>query len=262
MTELTSLDTAFAAMEASDAVADRMAFYARLAETELFLLLESEAVGDTIEPKTFDLPQATFVVAFDRLDRLVSFAEKPVPYVAVSGKTIARMIVGNGFGLGLNLEVAPSSTLLPPEAIAWLCETLENAPDEIEATPKEVGPPPQVPETLLTALDGKLALASGLATGAYFCSVTYDNDSQGALLAFLNAAPGAETALSQAVTDALTFSGIEAGMLDVMFIQASDDLAAKIARVGLRFDIPQPEPVDIKEIAPPGSDPNKPPKLR
>ena len=71
--------------------------------------------------------------------------------------------------------------------------------------------------------------------------------------------PGAERALAGAVREALVFSGVEAGAIDVTFVEASDPLAAALARHGLRFDLPQPE---APERVPPGSDPDAPPKLR
>ncbi|MFD1344812.1 SseB family protein, partial [Litorisediminicola beolgyonensis] len=75
--------------------------------------------------------------------------------------------------------------------------------------------------------------------------------------------PGAEAALARAVNEALVFSGVEAGALDVTFVADSDPLAARLARVGLRFDLPIPEePQERAAPSAPGSDPSKPPKLR
>ena len=73
---------------------------------------------------------------------------------------------------------------------------------------------------------------------------------------------GAETALARAVNEALVFSGIEAGMLDVVFLPDSDPSAAQLARVGLRFDLPEPPKPERTERIAPGSDPDSPPILR
>jgi hypothetical protein len=73
MTE-TQLDIAHARMEASpgdDAL--RLAFYNRLAEAELFLLLSKEATGDTVDPEVFDTGEGRFVLTFDRETRLTDF---------------------------------------------------------------------------------------------------------------------------------------------------------------------------------------------
>jgi len=92
--------------------------------------------------------------------------------------------------------------------------------------------------------------------------VTYDTGAKGHLLGFVNAVEAAQGALAKAVSEALTFSGIEAGALDVGFFASSDPVAAQLARVGLRFDLPEPEqPREYKPVTP-GSDPDNPPKLR
>jgi hypothetical protein len=264
MTDLTPLDAAHAAMEAAPADdAVRLRFYERLADSEMFLLLTEEAQGDNITPEVFDLGDASFVLVFDRDDRLAQFVGKPAPYAALSGRVIAGLLAEQGIGLGVNLDVAPSSILIPPEAVTWLAGTLGNAPSEAEARIEAVAPPRGLPELLLTALDAKLASAAGLADAAYLLGVTYEGGGKGHMLAFVDATPGAQGALAKAVAEALTFSGIEAGALDVAFFRASDPITDRLAQHGLRFDLPKPlETVqDVLRMAP-GSDPARPPKLR
>mgnify|MGYP000111695992 FL=1 len=262
MSDITPLDTAHAAMEAApDDGAARLRFYERLADGELFLMLTEEADGDSISPEVFELADGTFVLAFDRPDRLAAFAGRPAPYAAMSGRALAQMLVTQGIGLGLNLEVAPSSILIPAEAIAWLVETLGNVPAEVEAQIAEVSPPRGLPESLVAALDTKLATATGLAASAYLVGVTYETGAKGHMLAFVDAVDGAKSALANATGEALTFSGIEAGALDVGFFAASDPIAASLARAGLRFDLPVPQQPEMVRAAP-GSDPDKPPILR
>lgn len=259
--ELTPLDHAHAAMEAApDNATARMRFYERLADAELFLLLTSEPDGDRIEPATYDLPDGPCVLVFDRELRLAAFAEGSAPYVALSGRVLAGMLAGQGIGLGLNLGVAPSAFLMPAEAVDWLAETLASAPEEVEARPTELTPPAGLPEALLESLDTKLALAAGLAHSAYLAGVTYEQGQRSHLLAFIDPVPGAEPSLARAANEALTFSEIEAGAIDVGFFAASDPMAARLARVGLRFDLPTPEPVAGPGA--PGMDPDKPPRLR
>ncbi|MEM9582970.1 MAG: SseB family protein [Pseudomonadota bacterium] len=253
---MTPLDLAHAEMDRSDAA--RLRFYERLADAELFLLLESEAQGDQITPRVFPVEDAPLVLVFDREERLAEFAGA-APYLALSGRALAQMLAGQGLGLGLNLEVAPSSIILPSEAIAWLNETLGTAPADVEATPEEVLPPSDLPEAFIEALDTKLALTAGLAKLAYLCAVRYKRGGSTHLLAFLDPIPGAENALAQAVNEALVFSGIEAGTLDVAFFGLRDPMAATLAKVGLRFDLPQPE--QPKDPPAPGMDPDKPPLL-
>lgn len=257
----TPLDTAAIALETEGTDAARLRFFERIADAELFVLLAEEAKGDQITPRLFPVEGDTFVLAFDLPERLSAFAEGPAPYAALSGRLLAQMLAGEGFGLGLNLEVAPSSQLLEPQAIAWLADTLANAPAETQATPDTIAPPTGLPETLITALDTKLAMAEGLARSAYLVAVTYENAQKTHLLGFVGALPEAEPSLARAVSEALVFSGIEAGALDVGFFRAADPIMPLMAKHGLRFDLPQPATPQTPG-ANPGMDPDRPPKLR
>ena len=262
MTEETLLDRAHAAMEAApEDDRARLAFHERLADAELFLLLDREPVGADIAPRLFPLEDGPVVLVFDREDRLTAFAEGPAPYAALSGRALAGMLAGQGIGLGLNLGVAPSAYIAPAAAVDWLAETLGTAPETVEARPEEVHAPAGLPERLVEGLAVKLAAAEGMARFAWLSGVTYAGGRRGHWLAFVDALPGAEPALARAVSEALVFSGIEAGVLDVAFLRASDPVAAQLARVGLRFDIPRPDDSPPVPVAP-GSDPAKPPRLR
>lgn len=257
---MTLLDAAHAAVSADpENEALRLRFFERLADGEMVVLLEREAAGESLEPKVFDLEDGPVVLVFDREERLASFTGGIAPYAALPGRVIAGLLKGQGIGLGVNLGVAPSSMLLPPEALDWLAETLEGGPEEVEAQPEEFVAP-RVPEALVTALDAKLARAGGLAAGAVLAGVVYRGGRRGHMLAFLDAAPGAEGALARAISEALVFSGLEAGELDVAFLAQGEPAATAMARVGLRFDLPVAE----APAAPgaPGMDPTRPPKLR
>ncbi len=262
MTEATALDTAHTAMEAAPQDdAARLRFFERLADSELFLMLTEEAQGENISPELFDVADGRFVLAFDREDRLAQFAGRPVPYAALSGRILSSMLAGQGIGLGLNLEVAPSSMLIPSEALGWLATTLEHAPDEVEEKLAEFLPPTGLPETLLRALDTKLSTAVGLAQAAYLVGTKSETGASGHLLGFVGALDGAQSALAKAASEALTFSGIEAGAMDVGFFAPEAPAAASLAKVGLRFDLPQPEARDLTRPVP-GSDPENPPILK
>ena len=257
---MTDLDQAHAVMEAApDDDAARLRFFERLADTELFMLLGAEAADDQIAPELFEIEDQRFTLVFDREERLSQFVGRVAPYAGLPGRALVEMLAGQGVGLALNLEVAPSSMLIPAEAVDWLVATLAHAPDETEARLSEVAAP-NVPEAVISGLDRKLAIAGGMARFAYLAAATYEDQSKGHVLAFIDALPGAEQALAAAASEALTFSGIEAGMMDVLFARASDPLAAHLAKVGLRFDLP--EPAAPAPPSAPGMDPTKPPKLR
>lgn len=260
--EDTLLDIAWSNAEAApDDGAMRLQYYSRLVEAEMFLLLEREAEGDAVEPKVFDLEDGPIVLAFDTEARLTEFTGLPAPYAALPGRALVEMLTGQGLGLGLNLGVAPSSRLLPPEIIEWLTQMLLERPQELQSRVTALHPPKGLPENLLLALDQRLARMEGLARMAYLTLAEYENGTRGHMLAIVDPAPGAEAALARAVQAALSFSGVEAGMLDVTFLNADDLRAADCARVGLRFDLPQREQETAQTQAP-GSNPNNPPKLR
>jgi hypothetical protein len=259
------LDRAHAAIEAApEDDAARLRFYERLADAELFLLLDAEPVGETIAPQVFPLEEGRFALAFDTEERLAEFTGAPAPYAALPGRVIARALAGEGVGLGLNLGVAPSAFLIPSGALGWLAGTLDHAPDRAEARIASVAAPTGLPEAVVAALDAKLAGLAGLARAAHLVAVGYADGRRGHLLAFEGAVLGAEAALAKAVSEALVFSGIETGEIDVAFPNAEDPLTARIARVSLGFDLPEPEAEVAQVAAPaaPGIDPARPPKLR
>jgi hypothetical protein len=258
----TPLDRALAAMQAApEEDLPRLRFHERLADAELFLLLRAEARDDRVDPLLFDTGSGRYVLAFDSEARLAAFAGGPAPYAALSGRSLAAMLAGKGIGVGLNLG-APSETLVPAGAIDWLAGVLGTAPAEAEERPEELRPPADLPPALVEGLSVKLALAGGLARHAVLAGVTYAGGRRGHLLVFVDPRPGAERALAAAVGEALLFSGLEAGVLDVGFLAASEPLAARVERVGLRFDLPFPEPGPVASPSTPGSDPRRPPRLR
>ncbi len=254
----TRLDQAHAAMVARpDDDKERLGFFERLADSEVFLMLDATNEA----PMTFETSEGTFVLAFDTEDRLTQFAKRPAPYAALSGRAVATMLAGQGVGIALNPDVAPSSMLIPADAMDWLQSLLSEVPQAQNRRPIEVRTP-TAPPRLIQGLDGKLASAAGLARHAVLADVTYEDGETSLLLALFNPAPNAETALAKAVSEALIFSGQDDSMLDVAFFSADDPIAAKLTSVGLRIDLPEPE--TPKPIQPeiPGSNPDKPPTLR
>ena len=260
---VTLLDAAHAAVSVDpENETLRLRFFERLADGEMVILLEREAVGESLEPRIFDLEDGPVVLVFDREERLASFTGGIAPYAALPGRVIAGLLKGQGIGLGVNLGVAPSSMLLPPEAMDWLAETLDEGPEVLEAAPDRFLPP-KVPEAVVSALDAKLARAGGLAVAAVLSAVSYSDGRQGHMLAILDAAPGAEGALARAMGEALVFSGVEAGELDVVFLAGASPTALAIARVGLRFDLRASDaPAASSAPSAPGIDPSRPPNLR
>lgn len=263
----TTLDAAHEAMQSDlNDDAARLAFYEKLADAELFLLLKEEPKGDTVDPEVVEIDNENgekpdvYLMVFDREDRLAAFAEGPAPYAALPGRVVAAMIAGSEMGLALNLG-AVSSILIPSLAMTWLAETLGPEPEEVESAVSSLERPTDLTEQLLAALATKLDSAAGLAHHALLARARYEDESTGLVLGFVDVVPGAEQALARAAQEAMTFSG-EALRLDVGFFQPGDPVAKRLAAVALRLDLPQVQQPEARVIEAPGMDPNKPPIIK
>lgn len=257
---LTPLDTAFRDMQENEA--DSLAFYARFLESELFLMLETEVSGQSAKPLVLETSDGKLALVFDLEERMAAFSDTASSYVSLSGRRIASILAGEGLSIGLNLGEAPSATVLPPEAVTWLAESALGEDEQIEARPLEISKPSGVPESLIGALDAKLANMAGVVGAAYLVSVSYETGEEGHMLALVDVPEPAKPGVSEALSEALRFSGVEASQLDLAFLAADDPHLEKFSRAGLGFDIPDLIlPKTPKPIAP-GMDPDKPPKLR
>ncbi|SMY08819.1 SseB family protein [Flavimaricola marinus] len=256
----TDLDRAHAAMMAApENDAARVAFYDCFADAQIVLLLAEEAAAETVRPAVVELGGDRYTVVFDTEERLAAFSGAVAPYAGLSGRGLAEMLAGQKIGIALNPEVAPSTMLIPAEAVDWLAQTLAHAPTEATARPVEILPPGALPEALTGALTRKLRGAGALASSAFLAGVRYADGSRGHLLAFIDAAPDAQPGLAIAANEALTFSGLEAGAMDVTFVESGSTMATRLARVGL--DVALPRPAVPEGPAAPGRDPDRPPKL-
>ena len=257
--DMTALDAAHAAMTAAPADdAARLQYYRALSDAVLFLWLQAEPAGDTLTPRVFDLDDGPVVLACDTEERLAGVAGTAVPYAALPGRVVAQALAGQGVALGINLGSTEAAFLVPADALDWLARTLENGPVEAAATPEGFAAPLGLPPALLTGLQAKLAGLAGLASGALLAAVSYAGGRRGHLLAFLDASTTAEPALARAVAEALVFSGIEAGEIDVGFLAGTDPVAVAMTRVAMRLDMAPAGPVAI----PPEPIPQRPPRLR
>ena len=248
---MSNLDSRYAEMQAGG---DGLAFYHALADTELFVLLETEAEGEVMSPQIFDLAESAVVLAFDSAERLARFVAGPQPYAALPGRVIVGQMAGQGLALGLNIGVgAASEVILPPEALDWLMEMLDQTPPQATSDVITGFEPPDVPQAVLLALP--LALIG--ATRAYLVGVCYKNGRRDQLLAVMGVAERDETRVARAVTEALAFSGLDAAALDLAFMTAEDAVLARMAGVALVFE-------PSRRISPAGPKKTKapPPKLR
>jgi len=263
---MTPLDHAHAAMQADPGdEAAALRFYRLLADTPLLLLLNAEPEETRIDPRVFDLEAGPVLLAFDSAERMAALAEAPLAYAELPGRVIVAQLAGQGVSLGLNFgSDAPSETLLPPEALDWLARMVATpAPEELQAVPESFFTPRDLPGPLTDALNFTFRAAAGLARTAYLTGVRYDDGRVGHLLAILDAHPDARAPLAQAVAQAIGFSGLDAAEIDVTFLDSADPAARGIIRSGVLFEFPpEPEAEPAAASAAPGSDPNRPPRLR
>lgn len=265
---MTPYDRAHTALQADpENEALRLAVYDRLADAELFLLLEQEPEGEDITPQVFETEEGDFVLVFDTEERLAGFVGAPAPYAALPGRVIAQNLAGEGLGLGINLGVADSAMLLPPEALDWLADALTHAPEATSERPLAFTPPslpPAILGLLLPAFEAKFAQIAGLLSHAALAGVTYEGGGRGHVLALVGAPEMARPGIAKAMGEALAFSGLEAGQLDVTFLEADDPATEALMEQALILHLPEREVEEVQELRPtmPGMDPAKPPILR
>ena len=252
------------AVGSAEGLAEGLAFYRALADAELLMVLEAEALGEVIRPRVFDLSDGPMLLVFDSEERLGGFGTGPVPYAALPGRVIAAQMVGQGLSLGLNLGTgAASEMILPPEALDWLVRMLDQRPAQQVQARINRFEPAKVPQAVLDALAGVMMGGGG---GGCLAGVVYATGGRGVMLALTGVQPDAEPRVARAVTEALAFSGLEASELDLAFVAADDPVLIRMAEVGLMFQPqvlvePRAEPKAEPPKAP-GSDPLRPPILR
>lgn len=261
MTTLTDIDAAVAALSHEpDSEALNLALHARVAEAELFIVLDEEPQGESIRPTVLETSSGKLALAFDREERMVAFMGDATAYVALAGRAVAQMFASGEVGLALNLGTG-HETALGPEAMAWIAETVQDTTAEIAARITEITRPGTLPEELLTALDRRLGALSGVAEAALLGGAVYDTGVRGHVLAVVGAPESAQPGIAASIGEALRLSGLEAASLDVLFLPADHQITQALARNGLRFDLPEPEAAEWSAPKTPGSDPDTPPRL-
>ncbi len=96
---MTPIDLAHEAMEAApEDDAARLRFWGSVAESELFLMLAEEASDGQVTPTEVEVEGQRFVLAFDREERLATFAGGVVPYAPCRGGGWPGCWQGRGWG--------------------------------------------------------------------------------------------------------------------------------------------------------------------
>lgn len=221
----------------------RLALYEALTGAELVLPLASET-DEAVEPVTEEFGGIPHVMAYDRPESASADASggQAGSVATLGGLALAQMLEGQGTGIALRLRGLAEPVLVSPDAVDWLARTLAEGPAPAEARPVAAHPPKALPPGLLGALDRRIAQGEGLADEAFLAHVDWSDGTEGHLLAVVGARPGAEEPLAAGINAAVALSGAEGVRLDVTFLSKGDPAVARLAKVGLRFDLAAPPP--------------------
>ena len=245
--------------ENSDA---RLNYYGVLADTNLFLLLEQEPSNEILEPKFIQLEGKNFALAFDSEESLAEFYGEAAAFAEVTGRVLAKMLLEEKIGLGINLGVYEGELLLPWEIIEWFVNVLDEAPNLVQNTPKKFLRAEAFPEVLFKALQEKLMPAVGLFDEIWICAVEYNEDETSHLICLMGVQNSAQQAIVKSINEVLSFTNIDLGNIDVAHFSYDDEVCTKIREIGIKLEFPKVNKVknaarDVKNKAA-----LQPPKLR
>ena len=257
---MTALERAIVMLENnSDDPVRFAAVLQRLADSELFLALDVDINGPDLNPKVVYLKEQEYVAVYDTELRLEEAIGGGVEYLALSGRVLIQMVADKNTGIALNPGTAAIGYIFEPETLHWLVMSLEERPEEMAPKITEVSSPAKISPKALDALSSKLTSAQGFADYACLVEATDILDNKNPMLCFVGSVPNSEPNLAKLVNEYLQFSDHNGDPWDVTYLDPAHGLVEKILNVGLRFDLPKPEPA-VKLIAP-GSVKGKPPIL-
>jgi len=240
----------------------RLNYYGVLADTNLFLLLEQEPSNEILEPKFIQLEGKNFALAFDSEESLAEFYGEAAAFAEVTGRVLAKMLLEEKIGLGINLGVYEGELLLPWEIIEWFVNVLDEAPNLVQNTPKKFLRAEAFPEVLFKALQEKLMPAVGLFDEIWICAVEYNEDETSHLICLMGVQNSAQQAIVKSINEVLSFTNIDLGNIDVAHFSYDDEVCTKIREIGIKLEFPKVNKVknaarDVKNKAA-----LQPPKLR
>lgn len=241
-----ALETLWNALGETPREADLRRYYQALLASDLLLPLAGEA-GENITPHMVDFEGEAHALAFADEASLAAFFAEGAERIELSGSALVAMLAAENLGLALNPGLEAGQFFLEPSAVRWLLEGgAEAGEKEIEF--KALGDVP--PDALAQILD-----AIGTLGGRAERAVLAGRADGGLALVLV----GADEAIAPELGQLLAL--VEAGAtLDLVFMDGAAFAASGLAQIGLALEVP--EVVQPRELAAPGSDPEKPPKLR
>ena len=226
------------------------------------MLLEQEPSNEILEPKFIQLEGKNFALAFDSEESLSEFYGEAAAFAEVTGRVLAKMLLEEKIGLGINLGVYEGELLLPWEIIEWFVNVLDEAPNLVQNTPKKFLRAEAFPEVLFKALQEKLMPAVGLFDEIWICAVEYNEDETSHLICLMGVQNSAQQAIVKSINEVLSFTNIDLGNIDVAHFSYDDEVCTKIREIGIKLEFPKVSEVknaahDVKNKAA-----LQPPKLR
>lgn len=267
MTDKSPILAALAATSADpDDEGARLWLFRALAGCELLLLLDEPAATEHLSPRIFGLEQGNVALVFDHEDRLADFADAETDYISLPGRVLAELMVDNDLAMGINLG-QDEATILPPPALKWFVDFLDNGPQEQEVQPTMLRQLTNAPELVMKAVVEQIAAMPGLATRAMFAEAEYSNGDRAPMVALDGVDLKDRGPIARAIDEAVGLSGHENARVDVAFPEPDSPLWSIFEKVGRPLDLSR-----VKAAAPreapgdgarkgPGMDPGKPPKL-
>ncbi len=240
----------------------RLNYYGVLADTDLFLLLEQETSSEILEPKIIQLKENNFALAFDSEENLSEFYGEAAAFAQITGRVLAKMLLEEKIGLGINLGVSEGELLLPYSVIEWFVSVLDETPNLVQTTPKKFLPVKAFPGIIFKALQQKLKPAVGLFDEIWICAVEYNEDETSHLICLMGVQNSVQQAIVKSINEVLSFTDIDLGNIDVAHFSYGDEACIKIREIGIKFEFPEVTEVknatrDVKNKAA-----LEPPKLR
>ncbi len=251
----TPLDQAHRLSEVAGTDEARMRFYDRLLAAELWVLLDDAGAAFRV----FPLEDGPVVLAFDLPERLAEFTGGAETAI-LSGRTLVQELSGKGVGLGLNLGVAPSSELLDGGAVDWLAAqtAAPDAPADLRI--EDLRPASSLTEDLVASLGEKSLSFVGLCRSIHIADARLEGGTNALLLAVIDPIEGAASTVAGGLVETIRLTASLPTEPVILPLASAAPLFQRLSPVSLKIEIPEPQTPE--PLAPPGSNPAKPPRLR
>lgn len=208
---------------------------------------ESDAEASAISPVFYEVEGNATLLIFDTEDRLAQWTNEPVDYVGLTGKQLFAMFDGEQ-QVALNIGVAPSSVVIPSEAVGWLHEraVTEGESEEVPAgAVLDVTPPPDLSPEIVARIAARIAGLRREVNEAVFFSLGIDAGQDEAERRVVLGVAVSEAGMAEADSVAQALADTAMGAFDgqrpveVALLNADSPLMEKARKVGLNLPVVQ-----------------------